>query len=64
MAKKSKETGVIKIVNVSRSGRILDFNQILSQDMTKAIAEALGLIKLPERKGGHDYETFLLCSKS
>lgn len=51
MAKKSKETGVVKIVNVSRSGKILDFNQMLSQDMTKVIAEALGLIRLPERKG-------------
>lgn len=63
MAKKSKETGVIKIVNVSRSGRILDFNQILSQDMTKAIAEALGLIN-SRKERGRDYETFLLCSKS
>lgn len=51
MTKKPKETGVIKIVNVSRSGKILNFDQILSQEMTKAIAEALGLIRLPERKG-------------
>lgn len=51
MAKGKAEARPFRVVNISKSGEILDLNRILSYETTKVIVEVLGLVRLPVRKG-------------
>lgn len=60
MAKGKAEVRPFRVVNISKSGEILDLNHILSYETTKVIVEVLGLVRLPVRKG-RNYAIFFLC---